>query len=716
MTEFKPQHFINRELSWLEFNQRVLEEAWDQSNPLFERLKFFTIFSTNLDEFFEVRVSGLKQQIESQVAERSLDGLTAAATFQAVTRRIRRMVARQYQCWREELSPGLAAQGHRFLDMASLSATQQAWVERYYATQVRPVLTPLAVDPAHPFPLLLNKSLNLIVQLEPRQERNRLRLAIVQLPRVLPRLVRLPRKGQASEYLSLGRLIGHYLSDLFSGAPILGYWRFRVTRNSELYIDEEEAANLLKAVENELHKRRRGDAVRLEVQRGCPKEIRSHLLKNLRLSEADLYAVDGPLNPHGLLMIVEDNPAPELRDPPFIGRLLPLNHGAKDWFEAIRRRDILLHHPYDNFEAVMAFLEAAAADPQVLAIKQTFYRTGSDTRLVEALMKAVTNGKQVTVVVELKARFDEEKNIEWARRLEQAGVHVVYGLVGYKIHGKICLVVRHEAGALQRYVHLSTGNYNPITTRVYTDLGLFTCHPDFGEDATNLFNLLTGICQFQGMRKLLVAPFELHEKMLALIQRELEHARQGLPARILAKMNALADREIIEALYRASEAGVRIDLIVRGLCCLRPQLKGVSQNITVRSILDRFLEHSRVFYFENACQPEVYISSADWMPRNFFGRIEMAFPVEDGILRERIIQEILALPLADNVKARWLQANGSYGRMSPKPGEAAVRSQLEFIKLVQPPHAASPAARPKSKTFPKVKLAPPPGPGLAAKS
>src|SRR5436309_8053117 len=480
----------------------------------------------------------------------------------------------------------------------------------------------------------------------------------------------------------MSRLIGHHLADLFPGTKILGYWPFRVTRNSELYIDEEESANLLKAVENELHNRRKGDAVRLEIDQDCPAFICEALLKTLRLTEDDLYRIDGPLNPTRLMTLYEGDHSPELRYPPFVAPVAAALRGKTDLFAAIRERDILLHHPYENFNSVVDFLEQAAADPDVLAIKQTLYRTGGDPRIIGALENAVNNGKQVTAVVELRARFDEANNIQWARRLEENGVHVVYGLVGYKIHAKACLVVRREGHHIRRYVHLATGNYNPSTARLYTDIGLFTCRPEFGEDVTNFFNLLTGICQFQGMRRLLLAPFEMHDKLLQLVARETHNARQGLPARIILKINSLADREAIEALYRASEAGVKIDLIVRGICCLRPGLKGLSRNITVRSIVDRFLEHSRIYYFENACQPQVFISSGDWMPRNFFRRIEVAAPIEDGILRERIINEILAVSLADNAKARFLQADGSY-RRAPIPARNSKprRSQAEFMAL-----------------------------------
>ncbi len=706
---FDPAHFINRELSWLEFNQRVLEEALDPQNPLLERLKFFCIFSSNLDEFFEVRVAGLKQQIESEAVERTMDGLTASETFRAVVERVRGLVTRQYACWGKELMPALAASGIRILDLPELELPDRAWLSQYFRSQVRPVLTPLAIDPAHPFPQLLNKSLNLIVRLELRKGRETHKhLAVVQIPRLLPRLLKLPREDACQDYVYLSRLIGHHLAELFPGTQILGYWPFRVTRNSELYIDEEESANLLKAVENELHNRRKGDAVRLEIDQDCPTFIREALLKTLRLTEDDLYLIDGPLNPTRLMALYEGDHSPELRDPPFVAPVAPSLRQQVDLFAAIRERDILLHHPYENFSSVVAFLEQAAADPDVLAIKQTLYRTGADPHIIGALENAVKNGKQVTAVVELRARFDEANNILWARQLEEAGVHVVYGLVGYKIHAKSCLVVRREGHHIRRYAHLATGNYNPLTARVYTDLGLFTCRPEWCEDVTNFFNLLTGICQFQGLRKLVVAPFELHERLLQLIEREIENARRGLPARIIAKINALAERQTIEALYRASQAEVTVDLIVRGICCLRPGVKGISENIAVRSVVDRFLEHSRVYYFENACQPLLFLSSADWMPRNFFRRIELAIPIEDGVLRERLIREVLGTSLADNVKVRIMQPDGTYHRPPLPPAEERNRSQFEFLELAQSDDDTRRKPAPGKSRFSPVKLAPSP--------
>ena len=705
-TVFRPRHFLNRELSWLEFNQRVLDEATNPDNPLLERVKFFCIVSSNLDEFFEVRVAGIKQQIETEAVERSVDGLTATETFRAIVRRVRQMVRDQSTCWRKLLLPELAKNGIRFHTWAGLDEADRVWLERHYRHEVLPVLTPLAIDPAHPFPQLLNRSLNLIAKVEVEAGgKPASQLAVVQVPRVLPRLIKLPRQDGRMDYVFLGQLIGHFLSDLFPGTRIQGWWPFRVTRNSELYIDDEEVANLLAAVEQELQRRRRGDAVRLEVGRGCPQDVLAELLRQLRLEEHDLYILDGPLNPARLMMICDGDHSPELRYPPFVAPLARPLRGCNDLFAAIRQHDILLHHPFESFESVVDLLQQAARDPAVLAIKQTLYRTGGDARIIGALMDAVKNGKQVAAVVELRARFDEANNIEWARKLEDAGVHVVYGLVGYKIHCKATLLVRRDADGIRRYVHLATGNYNASTARLYTDTGLLTCRPEFGEDVTNLFNLLTGISQFRPLQRLLVAPFDLAARLVALVDREAAHARRGLPARIVAKMNSLVDRPIIEALYRASQAGVKIDLIVRGICCLRPGIKGVSERITVRSIVDRFLEHSRIFYFENGSQPEVYLSSADWMPRNFYRRIETAFPILDGNLRERITSELLALPLADNTRARLLQPDGSYRLPARRRGVRPRRSQFEFIALAANGSPAHTSFRSTENQYPPVKLA-----------
>ena len=696
-----PSKFLNRELSWLEFNQRVLDEALDPTNPLLERLKFFTIASSNLDEFFEVRVAGLKQQIESGVNARSVDGLTHQEIFDAITRRVRKMVADKYDCWHKQIQPALEKHKIRILEFGHLSKEDLVWLEKYYREQVRQVLTPLAIDPAHPFPQLLNKSLNQMVRLELTKDGATHRhLAVVQSPANLPRLIQLPRDDGRRDYVLLGKLIGHFLGDLFPGTKILGWWAFRLTRNSELYVDEGDTPNLLKAVEAELHNRRKGSAVRLEISHDCPEDITRALLKTLSLTERDLYRIAGPMNPTRLMMLYSGSHSLELRDAPFTAPVSPMLAGKKDLFATIRERDVLLHHPYENYSSVVEFLENAATDPDVLAIKMTLYRTGGDARIVGALMNAVNNGKQVTAVVELRARFDEANNIEWARKLEENGVHVVYGLVGFKIHAKCALVVRREGNGIRRYVHLATGNYNPSTAKLYTDLSLLTARPEFGEDATNLFNLLTGICQFQGMKKLVVAPFDLHSRLLSLIAREAENAKRGLPARIIAKFNSLVEPKLIEALYAASQAGVKIDLIIRGICCLRPGVPGLSENITVRSIIDRFLEHSRIYYFENACQPEIFVGSADWMPRNLFRRIEVVFPIEDGNLCDRVFREILGVALADNVKARFLGADGIYRRAKITSGQKIRRSQSEFMALATPKAAA------KSKEkFPRAVLA-----------
>lgn len=673
--------YFNRELSWLEFNRRVLDEAFDATNPLLERVKFFCIFNSNLDEFFEVRVAGLMEVRTEGVRERSPDGLDAGETLAVIRERVLSLVDDGYRCWRENLTPELARHGIGFLDLHQVDAPTAQWLADYYREKVSPVLTPLALDPAHPFPQLLNKSLNLIVRLH-GQFRGQLRrsLAVVQVPRGLPRLVPVPTPDGRRTYVFLHQLIGHHLGDLFSGMTLEGCWSFRVTRNSELYIDEEEVPNLLRAVEHELDNRKRGAAVRLEVSSDCPPEVQADLLTNVGLTEEELYVVDGPINPTRLMAIVEGDHSPELRDRPFQGPVAATLRGRDDLFAVIRERDILLHHPYDSFTSVVQFLEQAAEDPKVLAIKQTLYRTGGDPRIVGALMNAVKNGKQVTAVVELKARFDEANNIRWSRALEEAGVHVIYGVVGYKIHCKVALVVRADDDGIRRYVHLGTGNYNPSTARLYTDVGLLTCRPDFGEDATNLFNLLTGICRPQATKKLLLAPFDMVQRVVALIEREAENARKGLPARIIAKMNALVETPVIEALYRAASAGVEIDLIIRGICCLRPGVPGLSERIRVRSIVDRFLEHARIWYFDNGHQPEVFVGSADWMPRNLHRRIEVVFPIEDGRLRERIIDEILATELADNTKARRLHPDGSYRIPARAPGEEIRRAQREFVE------------------------------------
>jgi len=687
-------HFINRELSWLEFNQRVMEEALDSTNPLLDRLKFFCIANSNLDEFFEVRIAGLKQQIESSVVKRSLDGRTATETYQASSLRIHRMVDDLFGCWREELQPQLQENGFYFREMDHLSDNHRIWVEKYFNEKVRPVLTPLAVDPLKAFPLILNKSLNVIARVERKSKRGlEQRLCIVQVPRVIPRLVQLPGGESEREYVFLADIISHFVESLFPGNKVTGAWRFRVTRNSELYVDEEDTDNILKAVENELRNRRKGHAVRLEMDHDAPNELVCNLLEAMELSEDDLYLIEGPVNPIHLNGLLEGDHSPELRDDHFLPPPSPSFKKQTDVFEVIRQQDVLLHHPYESFECVVDLLNQAASDPKVLAIKQTLYRIGSDPRITNALMKAAQNGKEVAVVVELKARFDEASNIRRAREMEEAGVHVSYGLRGYKIHSKLCMIVRQEEDRLRHYLHLATGNYNPSTAKLYTDLGMMSCREDYGQDAAAVFNLLTGFCEFEGTKKLIASPFEFQSRTLELIQRETGIAREGKPARITAKMNSLVDKPVIEALYEASQAGVKIDLIVRGICCLRPGVPELSENITVRSIVDRFLEHSRIYAFENEGNPEVYVGSGDWMHRNFRKRIEIAFPIEDASLKNRILNEILPIHLSDNVKAHLLQPDGTYVQLKPGKNEVPLRSQIRFMELAQDANKRSQAIK-----------------------
>ena len=680
MSDVSTERFINRELSWLDFNRRVLEEAEDETNPLLERLKFLCIVSSNWDEFFEVRVAGLKAQVEGGMIRPGPDGRRPAETLAEVSRRMHELVRVQYGIWRGSIRPALVREKIEVCRLSELVPEQRAWIDRYYSEQVASVLTPLGIDSAHPFPQLLNKSLNVLVSIEgDPAEASETRLAVVQVPRILSRLVRLPRWEGRRQYVFLEEVIFRHLDTLFPGNVILGHWCFRVTRNSELYIDEESAASMIKAVEKELFNRRKGAAVRLEVDQSCPAALRQQLMDYLKLGDPDVYSIEGPIDPVPLMAVYGDDHPAELKDQPFVAPVAEALQGRDDFFHVLKERDVLLHHPYETFSSVIEFIEQAADDPGVLAIKQTLYRSGSDDRIFAALTRAARQGKQVTVIVELKARFDEDNNIKNARLLEEEGIHVLYGMVGYKIHSKMCLVVRREDDRIRRYIHLSTGNYNRTTARIYTDIGLLTAREDLGEDVASLFNLLTGICQFQPTKKLLVAPFSLHREMLALVSAEAENATRGVPARIIAKMNALVDPELIRALYDASRAGVEIRLLVRGVCCLRPGVPGMSERIEVRSIVGRFLEHTRIFYFENACRPKVYLGSADWMPRNFFNRIETVFPIEDGVLRDRIIHEILSLSLADNKKGRILNPDSTYRRAIAEP-DALCDSQEGFMK------------------------------------
>jgi len=674
-----PRNFINRELSWLEFNRRVLEEAQDPTQPLIERVKFLTIFSSNLDEFFEIRVAGIKQQIESETSDVGPDGLSPTETFNSIRRVVSEMVATQYALWNNELLPQLAENGIRVREVSQLSAKRAAWAHRYFQQEVFPMLTPLAVDASHPFPQLLNKSHNLFVRAKAQRGGEPLH-AIVQVPRVVPRLIAMPRKevNEPWDYVYLASLIKQHISELFPGLILEGVHPFRVTRNSDLYIDEEEAENLLRTIEQELRRSSRGDAVRLEVEADCPRDFRDLLLEFFDLTEADVYKADGPLSMTHLMPLITNDAFANLKDRPFQPGRDPALPPHADIFEVLRRQDVLLHHPYDSFDPIVDLIEEAAQDPQVLALKITLYRTSGDSPIVEALIEAANAGKQVTAIVELRARFDEAVNIQWARRLEEAGAHVIYGVVGLKTHCKALLIVRRDADRLRHYVHLGTGNYHPRTARIYTDFSFLTTEPHLTDEVAIVFNTLTGLSGYPGLKKLMVAPFDLKQRLIGLIQRERDHALAGKPARIIAKLNSLVDQEIIEKLYQASCADVTIDLIVRGICCLRPKIPDLSENIRVISIVGRFLEHSRIYYFSNDGQPNLFLSSADWMPRNFLRRVELAFPVENPALRDNLINEVLPRFLNDRVKSRELQPDGSYRRLKPEGPETRAQAQWHF--------------------------------------
>ncbi len=675
-----PENFINRELSWLEFNRRVLEEAQDPAQPLIERVKFLTIVSSNFDEFFEIRVAGIKQQIASETSDVGPDGMSPTETFNAIQRTVHELVAAQYSLWREELIPLLAKNGIRVHDVSELTAKRATWARRYFHDEVFPMLTPLAVDASHPFPQLLNKSHNLLVRARAEKGGEPL-YAIVQVPRVLPRLILMPRGQDENEpwdYIYLAALIKKNIAHLFPGLILDGVHAFRVTRNSDLYIDEEEAENLLRSIEQELRRSSRGNAVRLEVEADCPKDFRERLLQFFGLGEADLYRLDGPLTLTHLAPLVTNDAFASLKDRVFQPTRDPALPPHANIFEVMRKQDVLLHHPYESFDPIVELIETAAQDPQVLALKITLYRTSGDSPIVEALIHAANAGKQVTALVELRARFDEAANIQWARRLEEAGAHVVYGVVGLKTHCKMLLVVRRDTDRLRHYVHLGTGNYHPRTARIYTDFSLLTTNPKITEEVAIVFNTLTGLASFPGLEKLMVAPFDLSRRLIGLIERERDHARAGKGGRMIVKLNSLVDQEIIEKLYEASCAGVKIDLIIRGICCLRPKVPGLSENIRVISIVGRFLEHSRIYYFENEREPNLYLASADWMPRNFLRRVELAFPVEDPSLRDEIVNEVLPSFLNDHVKARELQADGTYVRLKTEEGQPRSQAQLHF--------------------------------------
>ena len=679
----KKHLLINRELSWIEFNLRVLEEALDARHPLLERLKFLAIFSSNLDEFFMVRVSGLQEAMEGGFGERSPDGLTAAAQLKAIRAKLKPLLALQMRCLKEEILPGLAANDIVIRRYGDLSKRERKYANNYFLHNVFPILTPQAVDPGHPFPYVSNLSLNLGLMVAPRQSKRTdlsaslkgARFARIKLPPMVPRLVPIDNKGTAFTFL--GSLVAANIEILFPKMRSGRCHLFRVTRDADFDIIEDEAGDLLRTMQQHVRRMRFGDAVRLEVAASMPKDMVRFLTQSLQLTADDVYVVDGPFTFPDLMQLY-DIDRPELKDRPLKLTTPAALVQGEAVFSNLKRQDVLLHHPYTAYATVTNFINAAAADPNVVAIKICLYRTGQNSPIVKALIDAVESGKQVAALVELKARFDEESNIEWARRLEQAGVHVVYGMVGLKTHCKLTLIVRREGKELQRYVHLGTGNYNPTTSRIYTDLAILTADEEIATDATNLFNSLTGFSEYEDYTCLLVAPINLRKRTLKLIKRETANAKEGHPARIIAKVNSLTDLALIRALYAASQAGVSIDLIVRGICMLRPGLPKVSENIRVRSIVGRFLEHSRLFYFENNGNEEMFIGSADWMYRNLSRRVEVLVPIKDLRLKHFLKETILDAYLKDNVNARELRADGTYVRVRPVEGEKRFDSQIEF--------------------------------------
>jgi polyphosphate kinase len=681
--KFSPQQFLNRELGQLEFNRRVLAQAEDATIPLLERLKYLCIVSSNLDEFFEIRVAGLKEQIKLGGIAAGADGLSAKQTLKLVREQAHQLIERQYQLFNADIIPSLDKQGIRFLRRTQWNEMQKAWVKDFFFREVMPVLTPIGLDPAHPFPRVLNKSLNFAVELQGKDAfgRNSTR-AIVQAPRVVPRTIQMPPEISGCEYgfVFLSSILHAHVSELFSGMEVLGCFQFRVTRNSNLFVDEEEVKNLRLTLQGELPQRHFGDAVRLEIADNCSPQIAELLLKEFNLAPEDLYRVHGPVNLVRLMRIPDMVARDNLKFPAFAPSVPGvLQKKGADMFKVMRKSDVLLHHPFQSFKPVIDFIQQAASDPSVVAIKQTVYRTGVDSALMEALIAAAQGGKEVTVVVELLARFDEEANINWANRLEEVGAHVVYGVVGHKTHAKMLMVVRREDGKLRRYVHLGTGNYHPRTAKLYTDFGLFTCNEKMCADVSEVFSQLTSLGKARALNHLWQSPFSMHSEVLRAIQNETGLAKTGKRGHIIAKMNALLEPEIINALYEASRAGVKVDLIVRGVCALRPGVKGLSENIRVRSVVGRFLEHTRIFYFRNDLKHDVYLSSADWMDRNFFRRIEVCFPVLDKKLKKRAIDEGLKIYLQDNCQSWDMDSEGYYRHKNPRRAGRKC-AQIELLK------------------------------------
>ncbi len=695
---YLPEYYMNRELSWILFDNRVLNEARDKSIPLFERLKFLSITSSNLDEFFMVRIASLKDMIHAKCEKPDIAGLTPSEQLEQLAVEIHKLVDLQYSTYNKSLLPLLQKNGLQIVaHHEDLSEEEASYVDRYFEENVYPVLTPMAVDSSRPFPLIRNKSLNIGALLQKKGEKDT-EFATVQVPSVLNRIVFLPGEGTAKKIIFLEEIIERNMPRLFLNYTVVCAHPYRIMRNADLTIDEDEAEDLLKEIEKQIKKRQWGEAIRLEVEAGVHKQLLKILKKELALDAENIYEIDGPLDLTVMMKVYGIDGFDHLKTPKYTPQMVPQLPADCDIFEEIRKGDILLHHPYQTFEPVVDFIRQAAKDPEVLAIKQTLYRVSGNSPIIAALAQAAENGKQVTVLVELKARFDEENNIVWARKLEKAGCHVIYGLVGLKTHSKITLVVRKEEDGIRRYIHLGTGNYNDATAKLYTDVGLLTCAESFGEDATAVFNMLSGYSEPLFWNKLAVAPLWLKNKFLHLIEREADYAREGKPARIIAKMNSLCDKDVIAALYQASSAGVKIDLIVRGICCLRVGIPGVSENITVRSIVGNFLEHSRIFYFENDDHPEIYAGSADWMPRNLERRVEILFPV-DGPKQKETLLHILNSQLKDNVKASILQPDGTYAKQD-KRGKTLYSSQDAFCKeAIAEAKAAAKESQPDSRTF-----------------
>lgn len=676
-----PKLFINRELSWLEFNARVVAEAAADDVPLYERLKFLAIFATNLDEFFMVRAAGLQAQLSGEVQEVPPDGMSPERQLEEISRRAHELVDEQYRTFNDLVRPALRDVGVALVDPDELDAEDLREMDRHFERNIFPVLTPIAIDPVHPFPHLRNKAINVGVIFEPTGGGDP-QVGLVQVPTTLPRLIPAPLNGVHRAFVALEDLILRHKGMIFPQMNTIAQYAFRVTRNFDIELDDEEGEDLLITLQAELRRRERGHAVRIEVSGTAPPESLTWLCQALDLHpKRDVYVINGPLFLGDMMRLTRRAERRGLRDEPFSPQYVPPFRDADNFFATIRKRDVLLHHPYESFEAVIDFLSQAAEDPKVLAIKQTLYRTGGESPLVKALQRAAELGKQVTALVELKARFDEESNIQWARALERSGVNVMYGLLGFKTHAKVLLVVRQEPEGLRRYVHLATGNYNQQTARLYEDISLFTAREEIGEDATALFNLLTGYSAPRKWHRLIISPLGLHEAILGLISRETLHAKNGDPGHIVAKMNSIVDEDVITALYAASQAGVRVDLLIRGICCLRPGVEGVSETIRVHAVIDRFLEHARIFYFRNGGEEEVFCSSADWMPRNFRRRVEVMFPILEEGHRKRLIQEILTTMSSDNVKGWLLGPNGKYERV--KNGTPRVRSQARFMELAR---------------------------------